>query len=74
MPTRKKRNKLPQVGAIFTKVYKGDKLNAKVVEVNSEAGTIKIEVNGTVYNSPTAAAKAFVHYEVDGWIWWHIDQ
>jgi ribosomal protein L2 len=74
MPARKKRDSLPLLGTVFTREYKGKIRQAKVVDVDSENGRVKLEVEGIIYDSPTAAARSFVRNQVDGWIWWHMDQ
>jgi hypothetical protein len=68
-------HKLPEIGTVFFKTYKarGEKqarnLELKIVKVGNGIG---YRFDGKVYNTPTAAAKSLLHYEVDGWKFWRI--
>lgn len=69
MPIPKKRSN-PKVGSEFVKNYKGKAFKLKVVKTESGIG---FEVAGTVYSSPSTAAKSFTRSEVNGWKFWKID-
>jgi len=56
-----------QVGQPIYGLYKGKKYHADIL---LPTGRIKLGHNGSVYDSPSAAAKSIVGHEIDGWIWW----
>lgn len=70
MPKRKKR-KMPSVGSVFTREYKGKTHKLKVVNLpNSEIG---YELGKQTLRSPSAAAKLITGTEVNGWVWWRME-
>ena len=54
----------------FVKEYKRRTYKLKVVKVE---GGIGYELNGTVYSSPSTAAKSLTKGEVNGWRFWELD-
>ena len=73
MPRKIKRGKLPQVGTVFEKSFRGRTMRAKVVSIDQSKGRVGLEVNGKQYQSPSAAAKALTGHEINGWVFWGID-
>jgi hypothetical protein len=73
MSTRKIRTNLPEIGTIVFKKYKGLTVQAKIVEVNKAYGKVALEMDGVIYDSPTAAAKKISGNEVNGWVFWKLD-
>jgi len=69
MPARKERPN-PRVGTEFSKRFKGKTYKLKVIKAD---GKIAYETAGTVFLSPTAAAKSITKNEVNGWRFWSID-
>ena len=70
MPKRKVRSP-PKIGAVFEKAYHEKIYTLTVV---SEGQRIGFKVGKTIYPSPTAAAKAIVKSEVNGWRFWDMDR
>jgi len=70
MPAAKKRN-VPAIGSVFTRGYKGQKLTLTVIQ--SKGGGVAYKLGRDVYRSPSAAAKAIVCAEVNGWVWWKME-
>ena len=69
MPMHKAR-KVPRIGSKFTKHFKGKEFHMTVVKTHSGIG---FKVSNNVYNSPSAAAKSITKKEVNGWVFWKID-
>ena len=69
MPAAKKRAN-PKIGAEFIREYKNKTQKLKVVK---GAGGVAYELNGTVYTSPSTAAKSLTKGEVNGWKFWKIE-
>ena len=73
---RRIEHKIPEVGTVFVRIYKkrgekkSRKLELKVVKVGNR---IRYKFEGNVYHTPSEAAKSLLHYEVDGWIFWRMD-
>jgi hypothetical protein len=74
MPKKIKRGKLPQVGTVFEKSFRGQTTRAKVVSIDKSKGRVELEVNGKQYQSPSAAARALTGHETNGWVFWGIDK
>jgi hypothetical protein len=72
MSKDKKEKRIPAVGEFFYHRYMGVVYELKVVETE---GGIGYELEGVIYKSPTAAAKALVgpHQPTNGRSFWHID-
>jgi hypothetical protein len=45
-------------------------ITARVLEVERGLGLIRVEVNGTIYNSLSAAASAVSGHASNGWVFW----
>ena len=62
----------PPVGSEYAKNYKGENYNLKVVDTDKGVGYL---LDGFVFKSPTAAAKAVVgqHQFINGWKFWKMD-
>jgi hypothetical protein len=60
----------PPIGASFIRKYK-KKAHAMKVVANGDA--VGYLVRGTVFKTPTAAAKAITKTEVNGWVFWGIE-
>lgn len=69
MPAAKDRPN-PKVGTEFVRDYKRKTHKLKVVKAS---GGVAYELNGTVYPSPSAAAKSLTKGEINGWRFWRID-
>jgi len=74
MPRKIKREKLPQVGSVFEKLFRGRTVRATVISIDPSIGHVRLEVNGTQYKSPSAAAKALAGHEINGWVFWGMDK
>lgn len=70
--SEEKTRKVPEIGSVFQHRYKGTLYTLTVVETDSGVG---FEMQGKIYQSPTAAAKALVgkHQATNGRKFWHID-
>jgi hypothetical protein len=68
MPTAKQRPN-PKAGSAYVREYKHKTHKLKIVKANNCIG---FELNGTVYSSPSAAAKSLTGGEVNGWRFWKI--
>jgi hypothetical protein len=69
MPAAKKRSN-PKIGTEFIREYRNKTHKLKVVKA---AGVVAYELDGTVYSSPSAAAKSLTKGEVNGWKFWKIE-
>lgn len=69
MPAAKDRV-TPKVGTVFVREYKHKTHKLKVVKAQ---GGVAYELNGTVYTSPSAAAKSLTKGEINGWRFWKIE-
>jgi hypothetical protein len=69
MPKSLKR-KPPTPGLVFQRTYRKKNYTLTVVH---DGQAIGYQVGKTVYASPSAAAKAITKFEVNGWLFWHID-
>jgi hypothetical protein len=69
MPAAKQRTK-PKVGLEFVKEYKRKTYKLKVVKTDRGVG---YELRGTVFTSPSTAAKSITKNEINGWKFWNID-
>jgi hypothetical protein len=68
MPAPKERAN-PKVGSKFVKEYKHRTYKLKIVKAE---GGVGYELDGTVYSSPSTAAKSLTKGEVNGWQFWKI--
>jgi len=68
MPAAKERPN-PKVGSEFERQYKRKNYKLKVVKAS---GGVGFELAGTVYSSPSAAAKSITKGEINGWKFWKI--
>ena len=68
-----KKQRVPDVGEAFHHNYKGVSYTLKVVSTEDGIG---YELNGAIYRSPTAAAKAVVGQNqfINGRQFWKIDE
>jgi hypothetical protein len=69
MPVPKNR-KSPHIGSKYTKIYKGETYHMTVVKTPSGIG---FKVKNNIYRSPSAAAKSITNKEVNGWVFWYIE-
>lgn len=69
MAAPKKRSN-PKIGSEFSKVYKNKTYNLKVIKT---AGGVAYELSGTVYTSPSTAAKSLTKGEINGWRFWRME-
>jgi hypothetical protein len=69
MPAPKQRTK-PKVGLEFVKEYKRKTYKLKVVRADAGVG---YDVGGTVFTSPSTAAKSITKNEINGWKFWGMD-
>jgi hypothetical protein len=69
MPARKQRPN-PKVGVEYVREYKRKTYKLKVIRTG---GSIVYELAGSVFPSPSAAAKSITNSEVNGWRFWEID-
>jgi hypothetical protein len=69
MPAAKQRPN-PKAGSEFVKEYKGKTYKLKVVKVDRGAG---FQLRGTIFSSPSSAAKSITKTEINGWRFWKID-
>ena len=62
----------PTRGQVLTHHLKknNSEITATVVEVDKSLGRIRVEVNGTIYKSLSAAAIAVSGHASNGWIFW----
>jgi hypothetical protein len=67
----KKNHELPTVGKTFTREYKGSKYTMKVVKTS---GRIGYKVKDKIYGSPSTAGKSITHIDVNGWVFWKIEE
>jgi len=67
----KKKYKLPEIGSIIKKVWKGKTYEMTIVNVN---GTIHYKVYSNIFTSPTGAAKFITRQEINGWKFWKLDK
>ena len=65
------KRKMPREGAVFQRMVAGKIYKLKVV---SSANGVAYELNGRIYKTPTTAAKIITKYEVNGWLFWHIEE
>ena len=61
--------RIPRAGAVFEHTYSGKHFKLKVVAFNDG---VAYELNGKIYETPTAAAKTITKYDVNGWLFWHM--
>ncbi|MDP2950743.1 MAG: DUF2924 domain-containing protein [Chloroflexota bacterium] len=73
MPVRKHRAKLPKVGTVLSRQYLGRTVKATVVEVRPDISRVLVEMEGNRYTSLSAAAKALVGHETNGWQFWGLE-
>jgi len=66
---RKKERKPPQIGKIYTRVFKGKSYSVKIVR--TESG-LAYTLGGETFPTPTAAAKSITKCDVNGWVFWGI--
>lgn len=69
MPKRKRREP-PEVGGTFERTYKAKVYRLRIVRVE---GGVGFKLGGKLYQTPTAAAKAVVGRDVNGWVFWGIE-
>jgi hypothetical protein len=70
MPKRKQ-HKFPKPGATFERKWR-DRLYRLRVIVKKD-GKVAFEVEGSVFATPSEAAKSITKQEVNGWRFWHIE-
>jgi len=70
-PKVRKPRSLPRAGRNFSRSYKGRRY---VVHIVRTQDGIAYECNGTIYNSPTGAARAITRTAVNGWSFWGLDK
>lgn len=63
--------KMPEVGSAFEKIYNGRVYRLKVVKILTG---VAFELDGHLYDTPTAAAKYIVKHEVNGWTFWKMNK
>ena len=73
MPAKKLRTNFPQIGNTISRQYKGLTFQARIVEVNKAYGKVALEMEGVIYDSPSAAAKKITGSDVNGWVFWKLD-
>ena len=61
--------KIPKAGLICNRIFAGKQYILKVVNWSNGLG---YELNGQIYDTPTAAAKSITKFEVNGWRFWHL--
>lgn len=61
--------KVPLVGQTFERTFSGKSYKLKVVPAGEG---LAFELNGRIYKTPTAAAKAITKFEVNGWRFWYM--
>jgi hypothetical protein len=66
-----KARSLPKPGATFKKEYKG---TTYVLSVMEQKGRLIYRLRGESFNSPSAAAKSLTNYEINGWVFWSMDE
>ena len=69
MPQKKQRE-APKVGSVFEKRYKRCRHLLAIVKLGSGIG---FKVGDEVFLTPTAAATSITGSEVNGWVWWGIE-
>lgn len=63
--------RLPDIGTkLYGRKHRGKVTEATVVQDETCPGKRAIDVAGTKYASPSAAAKAISGHETNGWLWW----
>lgn len=67
---RHKARIIPQVGAIFHKVFRGSAYTMTVVK---RGDGVAYQVGEDVFNTPTAAARSICGTDTNGWRFWGID-
>jgi len=67
----KKEHRLPKVGKTFTRNFKG---TANTLEIVRDAGKIAYKTNDNIFSSPSAAAKSITHTEINGWVFWGLEE
>lgn len=65
------KRKPPKVGTSFERSFAEKHYTLKVV---STSDGIAYELNGRIYKTPTTAAKTITKYEVNGWLFWHMEK
>ena len=70
MKGKRKERTHPIVGKEYKKTYKEKNFILKVID---DQGSILFKLQGKVFKTPTAAAKSITRYEVNGWVFWGID-
>ena len=73
MPVRKQRTDFPKIGTKLVGRSRGQIVEAVVVAVRPDVGRVVVEMNGRRYNTLSAAAKAAVGNETNGWRFWGLD-
>lgn len=69
MPKRKERP-TPKVGSSFEKIFHG---KTRTLHVMKQDKGMCYEMDGKMFNSPSAAAKTLTKSEVNGWRFWGMD-
>ena len=70
MPIPKERE-LPKVNSEYKKTLNGKTYTLRVVKAGSG---VAYELNGKIFNTPTAAAKSLTKNEINGWKFWKMDR
>lgn len=70
MPAKKIR-KEPRVGSTFHRAFKGRTYRLTIV---NRPGGVGYKVGKNVFSSPSGAAKSIGGSEVNGWVFWKIDE
>ncbi len=70
---RRHRKKRPQpaIGTVFERQFKGRNYSLTVVRAH---GGVAFRVGETLFTTPSRAAKHITGTEVNGWVFWKIDQ
>jgi hypothetical protein len=69
MPAKKRKE--PRVGSKFQRLFKHTLFTLEVVR---HKGRVGYRLKETIYNSPSAAAKAVTNNSVNGWVFWGIEK
>jgi hypothetical protein len=69
MPKRKQHRRV-KLGEVFTRKFRGKSYEMTVI--STESG-VAFRVGATNFSTPSAAAKFITKNEVNGWVFWKID-
>jgi hypothetical protein len=74
MPQRKTRKQLPRVGTVLVGKSHGKQHRATVISADEPSGRVMVIVGRRQFASLSAAAKAVTGHDVNGWVFWGVDQ